>query len=149
MSSDFVHLHTHSHYSLLEALPKIKPLLAHVHNQGMDALALTDNGSMYGVIEFYQKAHDKGVKPIIGVDMYLAPRTRFDKEHRIDTKPFRLVLLAENNAGYKNLMELSSTGWVDGFYYKPRIDKDLLKEYCEGKDHGLIALSGGFYGEIP
>lgn len=145
----FVHLHVHSHYSLLEALPKAKAILKHVKAKGMDTVALTDNGALYGAIEFYQKAFDEGVKPIIGVDMYLSPHGMLDKRAKIDHKPYRLVLLAENNVGYKNLMLISTAGFLDGFYYKPRVDKAFLREMCAGKTHGLIALSGGFYGEIP
>lgn len=148
MPSRFVHLHVHSHYSLLEALPKVKAIVKQAKALELDTLALTDNGVLYGAIEFYQKMTDEGMKPIIGMDTYLAPFTRFDKRHRIDTKPFRLVLLAENMQGYKNLMQISTIGFMEGFYYKPRIDKDVLRTFCQGKEHGLIALSGGFYGEI-
>lgn len=140
----FVHLHTHSHFSLLEALPKIKDLLAHVQGNGQTAVALTDNGTMYGIIEFYKKAKDMGIKPIIGVDFYVARDGREQKRARIDTKPNRLVLLAENNEGYLNLLKLSSMGFLEGFYYKPRIDKELLRQYHQG----LICLSGGYMGEI-
>lgn len=146
--SRFVHLHTHSHYSLLEALPKTKELIKAVKAKGFDAFALTDNGALYGAIEFYQKCADEGVKLIIGMDAYLAPNGRLQKRARIDAKPNRLVLLAENVAGYKTLIELSSIGFLEGFYYKPRLDKEILKQYCQGKPHGLIALSGGFFGEI-
>ncbi|MFH1404651.1 MAG: DNA polymerase III subunit alpha [Patescibacteria group bacterium] len=142
--SKFVHLHTHSHFSLLEALPKIKELISHVKKAEMNAVALTDNGTMYGTIDFYQKGMDAGIKPIIGLDAYVARHGRLQKRARIDTKPFRLVLLAENNEGYKNLLKLSSIGFLEGFYYKPRIDKEVLKEHSKG----LIALSGGFMGEI-
>ncbi len=149
MASKFVHLHVHSHYSLLEALPKIKALLKQAKAMEMDAMALTDNGVMYGSIEFYQKFSEEGIKPIIGIDAYLAPFTRFDKRHKIDTKSHRLVLLAENMVGYKNMMKIATLGFMEGFYYKPRIDKDVLRSFCLGKSHGLIVLSGGFYGEIP
>jgi DNA polymerase III subunit alpha len=142
--SRFVHLHTHSHYSLLEALPKVKELLKHVGVLEQTAVALTDNGTMYGAIEFYQKAIDAGVKPIIGVDFYVAQEGRHLKRARIDTRPNRLVCLAQNNEGYKNLIQLSSLGFLEGFYYKPRIDKDLLKRFSKG----LIVLSGGHMGEI-
>ncbi len=142
--SRFVHLHTHSHYSLLEALPKVKELLKHVGALEQKAVALTDNGTMYGAIEFYQKAIDAGVKPIIGVDFYVAQEGRHLKRARIDTRPNRLVCLAQNNEGYKNLLQLSSLGFLEGFYYKPRIDKELLKRFSKG----LIVLSGGHMGEI-
>lgn len=142
--SRFVHLHTHSHYSLLEALPKVKELLKHVGNLEQDAVAITDNGTLYGAIEFYQKAIDAGVKPIIGVDFYVAREGRHLKRARIDTRPHRLVCLAQNNEGYKNLLQLSSIGFLEGFYYKPRIDKEVLQKHT----NGLIALSGGHMGEI-
>lgn len=142
--SKFVHLHTHSHYSLLEALPKIPNMLDHVKDMGMSSLALTDNGTMYGIIEFYQKALSKDIKPIIGVDFYVAKDGRHQKRARIDTKPHRLVCLAKNNVGYDNLMQMSSVGFLEGFYYKPRIDKEVLKQYSDG----IIVLSGGYNGEI-
>ncbi|MEK7614843.1 MAG: DNA polymerase III subunit alpha, partial [Patescibacteria group bacterium] len=142
--SRFVHLHTHSHYSLLEALPKVKNLVSHVKSLEMDAVALTDNGTMYGAIEFYQKAMDAGVKPIMGVDFYVAREGRLLKRARIDTKPNRLVCLAENNEGYQNLIALSSIGFLEGFYYKPRIDREVLAKHSKG----LIVLSGGHLGEI-
>ncbi len=142
--SRFVHLHTHSHYSLLEALPKVKDLLKRVKEAGQKAVALTDNGALYGTIEFYQKAQDAGIKPIIGVDFYVAQESRQLKRAHIDVKPHRLVCLAENNEGYLNLLKLSSLGFLEGFYYKPRIDKELLSAHASG----LIALSGGHLGEI-
>src|SRR5689334_20631051 len=123
MASRFVHLHVHSHYSLLEALPKVKAILKHVGKLEQDAVAITDNGTLYGAVEFYQKATEAGVKPILGVDFYVAKEGRELKRARIDTKPNRLVLLAENNEGYHNLVLLSSIGFLEGFYYKPRIDK--------------------------
>ncbi|MBI5369701.1 DNA polymerase III subunit alpha [Candidatus Uhrbacteria bacterium] len=142
--SRFVHLHTHSHYSLLEALPKVKELVSHVKKLGMDAVALTDNGALYGAIEFYEKARDAGIKPIIGMDAYVAREGRHFKRAHIDTKPNRLVLLATNQEGYHNLIKLSSMGFLEGFYYKPRIDKEILQTHT----NGLIALSGGYLGEI-
>jgi DNA polymerase-3 subunit alpha len=141
---DFVHLHTHSHYSLLEALPKVKELLKHVKELGQDTVALTDNGALYGAIEFYQKATEAGIKPIIGIDFYVAEESRHMKRAHIDVRPRRLVCLAKNNEGYKNLLRLSSIGFLEGFYYKPRIDKEVLPKYASG----LIALSGGYHGEI-
>ena len=144
MPSRFVHLHVHSHYSLLEALPKPKEILKHVQKNEMDAVAITDNGSMYAIIEFYQKAKDAGVKPIIGMDAYLAKEGRLQKRARIDAKNNRLVLIAENNEGYQNLLKLSSVGFLEGFYYKPRIDREALA----GNTKGIIALSGGHAGEI-
>ncbi|MFC1787699.1 DNA polymerase III subunit alpha [Patescibacteria group bacterium] len=142
--SNFVHLHVHSHFSLLEALPKIKPLIKAVQDHSMDAVAVTDNGSMYGIIKFYQAAQAAEIKPIIGFDAYVAQHGRHQKRARIDAKPHRLVLLAENNEGYLNLLKLSSIGFLEGFYYKPRIDKELLREHSKG----IIALSGGHMGEI-
>ncbi len=144
MASRFVHLHVHSHFSLLEALPKVKALIGAAKKHEMDALALTDNGVLYGVIDFYEKAREADIKPIIGMDAYLAPAGRLNKRARIDAKPNRLVLLAETNEGYKNLVKLSSIGFLEGFYYKPRIDKEVLRQYAKG----LIALSGGHQGEI-
>ncbi len=144
MSSDFVHLHTHSHYSLLEALPKVKDLVAHVKDLGHTAVAVTDNGAMYSAIEFYKTAQKEGIKPIFGLDAYLGREGRHLKRHRIDTRPDRLVLLAETNEGYLNLLKISSIGFLEGFYYKPRVDKEVLREHSKG----IIALSGGYLGEI-
>ena len=146
--SKFVHLHVHSHYSLLEALPKTKGLVAAAKEHEMSAIALTDNGNLYGVIDMYKKAKEAGLKYIIGMDAYIAPNGRHQKRARIDSKSSRLVLLAENMTGYQNLVKLSSLGFIEGFYYKPRIDRELLSEFCKGKDHGLIALSGGHFSEI-
>ncbi|MEK7665347.1 MAG: DNA polymerase III subunit alpha [Patescibacteria group bacterium] len=148
MPSRFVHLHVHSHYSLLQALPKVKAILKQAKTYGMDTIALTDNGVFYGVIEFYQKALDEGVKPIIGMDAYLSPFGMQDRRAKIDHKPFRLVLLAEHNVGYHNLMKISTAGFLEGFFLKPRVDKAFLRSVCEQSNHGLIALSGGFYSEI-
>ncbi len=132
----FIHLHTHSHYSLLEALPKIPDLVKKASLSGMDALALTDSGNLYGAIEFYKECSKENIKPIIGVDFYVAGRTRHDKEARIDSERSRLVLLAENNQGYKNLLKLVTDSYLEGFYYKPRIDRELIEKYREG----LIAI---------
>jgi len=134
----FVHLHTHSHYSLLDGLSKVPELVARAKELGMPALALTDHGAMYGAIEFYQECKKAGIKPIIGVEAYMAERTRFDKESGLDTKRYHLTLLAKNNAGYKNLMKLVSKAHLEGYYYKPRMDEDLLREHAEG----IICLSG-------
>lgn len=138
MEQQFVHLHTHSHYSLLDGLSKIPDLVQRAKELGMPALALTDHGSMYGAIEFYTECKKAGIKPIIGVEAYMAERTRFDKESGIDNKRYHLTLLAKNNAGYKNLMKLVSKASMEGFYYKPRMDTDLLKQHSDG----LICLSG-------
>src|SRR3989344_4511158 len=126
--SKFTHLHTHSHYSLLEALPKIPDMVKAAKLSGMEALALTDSGNLYGAIEFYKECQERGIKPIIGVDFYTAPRTRSDKQARVDSALNRLVLLAENDAGYKNLLKLVTASFLDGFYYKPRIDKELIEK---------------------
>ncbi len=140
----FVHLHTHSHYSLLNALPKIPELVKKAKDLGMPALALTDDGNMYATIEFYKECEKQGIKPIIGVDFYLAPRTRFDKESRIDSKRIRLVLLAKDLTGYKNLIKLVTYSHFEGFYYKPRIDKELIERYHEG----LVCIVPSFSGNV-
>lgn len=124
--ADFVHLHVHSHYSLLNAIPTPKELAKRAREYGMSALALTDNGALYGAINFYKACAKEGVKPIIGIDAYLAPRTRFDKDAGLDKPRGRVVLLAKNNEGYKNLIKLVTESYVHGFYYKPRIDHELL-----------------------
>lgn len=134
----FVHLHTHSHYSLLDGLSKIKELVKKAKEYGMPALALTDHGVLYGAIEFYQECKKNEIKPIIGVEAYMAERTRFDKEPGIDNKRYHLTLLAKNNTGYKNLMKLVTKSHLEGYYYKPRMDMELLKEHAEG----VICLSG-------
>ncbi|RJR13115.1 DNA polymerase III subunit alpha [Candidatus Parcubacteria bacterium] len=139
----FVHLHTHSHYSLLEAIPKIPELVATAKEQGQEALALTDNGNMYGAIEFYKTCKKNKIKPIIGVDFFLAPRTRHDKEHRVDEPKGRLVLLAKNETGYRNLIQLVSLSHLEGFYYRPRVDRELLEKYREG----LVAILPSHAGE--
>ncbi len=136
----FTHLHTHSHYSLLEALPKIEDLVKKAKKDGMTALALTDAGNLYGAIEFYKECLDAEIKPIIGVDFYVANRTRHDKEARIDNQRTRLVLLAENETGYQNLLKLVTASYLEGFYYKPRIDKEVIEKYKEG----LIAIFPSF-----
>ncbi len=141
---DFVHLHTHSHYSLLEALPQIDDLIYAVRKLKMSAVALTDYGSMYGIIEFYKAAKKAGIKPILGFEAYVVLESRLDKRPHIDEENYHLVLLAKNEIGYKNLMKLSSLGHLEGFFNVPRIDKELLKQYHEG----IIALSGCREGEV-
>ena len=141
--ADFVHLHTHSHYSLLEAIPKIPELVAAAKADGQKALALTDNGNLYGAIEFYEACKKQGIKPIIGVDFFLAPRTRHDKEHQVDEPKGRLVLLAKNEAGYHNLMQLVSKSHLEGFYHRPRVDRELLETHR----NGLVAILPAHAGE--
>jgi len=141
----FIHLHTHSHYSLLDGLAKIDDLINRAKELGMKALALTDHGNLYGAVEFYKKAVKAEIKPILGVETYVAYRSRFEKQTRVDDKYFHLILLAENNLGWQNLIQLVTKSYLEGFYYRPRVDKELLKRCHEG----LIALSGCPAGEIP
>lgn len=140
----FTHLHVHSHYSLLDGLAKIDDLIKRTKDLGMDSLAITDHGNLYGAVEFYKKAKKAGIKPILGVEAYIAPNGRHNKRNRLDDKFCHLVLLAENNTGWKNLIQLITKANLEGFYYKPRIDKELLKTYHEG----VIALSACPAGEI-
>jgi len=141
----FTHLHTHSHYSLLDGLATIDKLLAKAKKEKMEALALTDHGVMYGAIEFYQKAKKAGIKPIIGVETYVAPNGRKLKRSGVDDKKHHLILLAKDIKGYKNLIKLTSQAHLEGFYYKPRVDFELLEEHHEG----LIAMSACLQGEVP
>ncbi|MCJ7739691.1 DNA polymerase III subunit alpha, partial [Candidatus Microgenomates bacterium] len=143
--SDFVHLHTHTEFSLLDGLTKIKNLFARTKELGMDSIAITDHGSMYGVVKFFLRGKEAGIKPIIGVEAYQAARSRFDKQQGIDNDQYHLVLLAKNNTGYQNLMKLVTHANLEGYYYKPRIDLALLKDYSEG----IICLSACMNGEIP
>ncbi|NQV88146.1 MAG: DNA polymerase III subunit alpha [Parcubacteria group bacterium] len=142
--SKFIHLHTHSHYSLLNALPKIDELVKAAKKCEMTALALTDNGNLYGAIEFYKTCKKADIKPIIGIDAYLAVRGRKDKQAGVDSSRYRLVLLAKNLVGYKNLIKLVTESYIDGFYYKPRVDKEILEKYKEG----LVCISPSFSGDI-
>ena len=141
----FCHLHTHTEYSLLDGEASIKKLVKRVKELGMDSCAITDHGMMYGVVDFYRECRANGIKPIIGCEVYVAPRSRFDKISGIDNKYSHLILLAENQIGYKNLIYLVSMGCIEGYYYKPRIDKELLSSHFDG----LIALSACLAGEIP
>ncbi|PJB15469.1 DNA polymerase III subunit alpha, partial [Candidatus Falkowbacteria bacterium CG_4_9_14_3_um_filter_38_19] len=141
----FVHLHTHSHYSLLDGLTKIDDLIRAAKENGADSLAITDHGVMYGVIEFYQKCKKAGIKPIIGVEVYLAPGSRLDKNSKAEERNYHLVLLAKDLAGYKNLIKLTTIAHLEGFYYKPRIDWEVLSRHKDG----LIALTACLAGEIP
>jgi DNA polymerase-3 subunit alpha len=140
---DFVHLHTHSHYSLLEALPKAADLIAAAKADGQTAIALTDNGNMYGAVDFYKECIDAEIKPIIGVDFFVAPRTRHDKENKTDDNAGRIVLLAKNESGYRNLLQLVSISYLEGFYIRPRIDRELIEKYHEG----LVAILPSHGGE--
>ncbi|MDI6734356.1 MAG: DNA polymerase III subunit alpha [Patescibacteria group bacterium] len=142
--SKFIHLHVHSHYSLLDGLAKIDDLISRAKFLNMDALALTDHGNLYGAIEFYKKAKNANIKPILGVEAYLAPYGRLNKRVKIDELRYHLILLAKNHVGWLNLIQLVTKSYLEGFYYKPRIDKDILQEHHEG----LICLSGCFSGEI-
>ncbi|MCR4792620.1 MAG: DNA polymerase III subunit alpha [Lachnospiraceae bacterium] len=139
----FVHLHTHTQYSLLDGSNRIRDYVARVKELGMNAAAITDHGVMYGVIDFYDECRNQGIKPIIGCEVYVAPGSRFDKTAR-DDKYYHLILLAENNTGYQNLLRLVSRGFTEGFYYKPRVDKELLRQFHEG----LIASSACLNGEV-
>lgn len=140
----FVHLHVHTEYSLLDGITHIKDLIKRAKELGMDALAITDHGSMYGAIEFYKACRDAEIKPIIGCEMYVAPRSHTQKEGKIDADPYHLTLIAKDYQGYLNLMKLVSTAWLDGYYYRPRVDKELLRKHHEG----LIALSSCPAGEF-
>ena len=142
--SDFVHLHIHSEFSLLDGANRIKDLPVRAKELGMKAMAITDHGVMYGVIDFYKACKKEGIKPIIGCEVYVAPRSRFDKDGPADKEYNHLILLAKDNIGYKNLSKLVSIGFTEGYYYKPRIDLEVLEKYHEG----LIALSACLAGSI-
>ncbi len=141
----FTHLHTHSHYSLLDGLPKIPELLDCVKELGMDSVALTDHGVMYGAVEFYKEAKKRGIKPIIGCEVYVATESRLDKRPNIDSKSYHMILLVKNQKGYENLVALVTKAHLEGFYYKPRIDEELLEKHAEG----LIGTSACLNGKIP
>ncbi len=142
----FAHLHVHTEYSLLDGSNKIKECVSRVKELGMDSVAITDHGVMYGVIDFYRAAREAGVKPVLGCEVYVAPNSRFDKETTGgDERYHHLVLLAENNTGYANLMKIVSKGFTEGYYYRPRVDMEVLRQYHEG----IIALSACLAGEVP
>ena len=141
----FVHLHVHTEYSLLDGDCRIEQLVDRAKQLGQTALAITDHGVMYGAVAFYKACCAAGIKPIIGCEVYVAPRSRFDKEHGVDSEYTHLILLCKNETGYKNLCYLVSMAFTEGFYNKPRIDWELLHEYAEG----LICLSGCVAGAIP
>ena len=140
----FTHLHVHTEYSLLDGACRIDGIFDRAKELGQTAMAITDHGVMYGCVDFYKAAKKAGVKPIIGCEVYVATRTRFDKVARIDGN-YHLVLLCKNETGYKNLIKMVSKGFTEGFYSKPRVDHDLLKEHHEG----LVCLSACLAGEIP
>jgi DNA polymerase-3 subunit alpha len=144
LKKEFTHLHVHTHYSLLDGLGKIDDLLKRAKEYGMSSLAITDHGTMYGVVEFYQKAKEAGIKPIIGCEFYLAPNGLENKNPRVDEERFHLILLAKNYQGYKNLMKLVTEAHLKGYYYKPRIDLKVLEKYAEG----LIGCSGCVQGHV-
>src|SRR5437762_5509726 len=144
MASSFVHLHVHTHYSLLDGANRIPDLVKRCKSLGMDSLAITDHGSMYGVIEFFNECKKEGIKPILGMEAYMAPGDRRDKSSGPGDAAYHMVLLAQNLEGYKNLIKLSSIAYREGFYYKPRIDKEVLREFSKG----LIATSACLGGEV-
>ena len=141
----FVHLHVHTEYSLLDGACRIRDLPALVKEMGQNAVAITDHGVMYGAIDFYRACKKEGIHPIIGCEVYVARRTRFDKQHEFDAESRHLVLLCKNETGYRNLSYMVSQAFTEGFYIKPRIDMELLRQHSEG----LIALSACLAGEIP
>ena len=141
----FVHLHVHSEYSLLDGACRIDGLVARAKALGQTAVAVTDHGVMYGAVDFYRAAKQEGIKPIIGCEVYVAPRTRFDRVHEVDDRPYHLVLLCRNEQGYRNLSALVSRSFTEGFYGKPRVDWELLTRYHEG----IIALSACLAGQLP
>ena len=139
MTQNFVHLHCHSHYSLLDGASSIDKLVERTKQHGMNALALTDHGNLHGALEFYRKAKDGGINPILGYEAYIAPKSRFEKDAgSMKEASFHLTLLAQNRTGFRNLVKLASMASLEGFYFKPRIDKELLEAHSEG----LICLSG-------
>ena len=141
----YTHLHVHTQYSILDGAAVIKSLIAKAKNDNMEALAITDHGNMFGAKEFHNEAKRQGIMPILGCEVYVARRSRHEKSDKLDGGGFHLVLLAKNKLGYKNLIKLVSYGWTEGFYYRPRVDKELLRKYCEG----LVASSACLHGEIP
>ena len=141
----FTHLHLHTEFSLLDGACRIKQLVLRAKELGMQSLAITDHGNMYGAVDFYKACKAEGIKPIIGCEVYVAPRTRFDREKVLDKEYNHLILLCKNEQGYKNLIKLVSLSFTEGYYYKPRIDRDILEKYHEG----LICLSACLAGEIP
>src|SRR5271156_4317593 len=141
----FTHLHVHTHYSLLDGACRISDLVKRAKFLGMDSLAITDHGCMFGVIEFFNECKKEGIKPILGMEAYMAPGDRRERSGVVGETAYHLLLLAQNLEGYQNLIKLSTTAYREGFYYKPRIDKETLREYSKG----LIATSACLGGEIP
>ncbi len=145
MPSDFVHLHVHTEFSLLDGQSKISKLMARAQELDMPAVGISDHGVMFGVIDFYRKAKEAGIKPVIGMEAYLAPRKMSDRDPQLDKRPYHLLLFAQNDIGYKNLIKLASKAQLEGYYYRPRVDKELLAQHSEG----IIATSGCLAAEIP
>ena len=144
-SVPFAHLHVHTEYSLLDGANRIKPLIARVKELGMEHIAITDHGNMFGIMEFYKACKGEGINPVIGCEVYVAPRDRHEQYEVDGTRYYHLILLAENNEGYRNLVQLVSRANTEGMYYKPRVDKELLRKYSKG----LICLSACIAGEVP
>jgi len=142
--NDFTHLHAHSEFSLLDGLGRITELVDAAAAQGMDSMAITDHGALYGAVAFYQAAKAKGIKPIIGVETYVARRSMTDKEGKADAQPYHLILLASDLTGYRNLCRLVTDAHIDGYYYKPRIDREYLAKHSAG----LVGLSACLNGEV-
>jgi DNA polymerase III alpha subunit len=145
MKTPFVHLHLHTEYSLLDGFGRIDDYVQAAKEMGMAAIALTDHGVLFGAIDFYKACQKAGIKPIIGCEVYIAPRGLAQKSGRADSQSRHLILLAESNQGYRNLSKIVSKGYIDGFYYKPRVDHEVLRQYHEG----IICLSACVSGEIP
>jgi DNA polymerase-3 subunit alpha len=143
-NGDFVHLHVHTEYSLLDGSGKIPNLIARAKELGMKSIAITDHGTMYGCVDFYRAAKDQGIKPIIGCEIYVAAKSMYDKTNNKENDTYHLVLLVKNETGYQNLMKIVSTGSIEGFYYKPRVDHEFLRKHSEG----IIALSACLGGEV-
>ena len=141
----FTHLHLHTQFSLLDGACRLGELVSRAKELGMTSLAITDHGNMYGAVDFYRECKKQGIKPIIGCEVYVAPRSRYDKDKNFDSKYNHLILLVKNEVGYKNLIKMVSLSYTEGFYFKPRIDRDLLEKYSDG----LVCLSACVAGEIP
>ena len=145
MAAKFTHLHVHSEFSLLDGFGQIDRIVAETKKLGMDSIAITDHGVLFAAVSFYKECLKQGIKPIIGSEVYVAPRSLTQKEGELDKNLYHLILLAENNTGYKNLSKIVSESFIHGFYYKPRVDYELLRAHSEG----IICLSACIAGEIP